>query len=61
MKKVQRNSSSTNSRFSSTRCPHCGKTAKSRAQISLLFGWRTMESGEIRPQSWCYDCRAKSW
>lgn len=36
-------------------CPHCGE------EKSLDdFGFRRMdpEDGEIRPQSWCSDCRA---
>ena len=33
-------------------CPHCGKE-----KPLSEFGFRKMESGEIRNQSWCKDCR----
>ena len=33
-------------------CPNC----KKEKPLSE-FGWRKMENGEIRTQSWCKDCR----
>lgn len=33
-------------------CPGCGKEKKLSE-----FGYRTMENGEIRHQSWCKECR----
>lgn len=57
MKRIKRNSSLSKK---STRCPHCGKIATTKDEISLLFGWRKTKGKQI-PQSWCYDCRAESW
>lgn len=39
-------------------CPCCGKVATSKNEIEQLFGWRTMENGEVIPQSYCRDCRS---
>lgn len=33
-------------------CPHCGQE-----KPLSDFGFRRMENGEIRNQSWCKDCR----
>ena len=33
-------------------CPHCGKE-----KPLSEFGYRRMEDGEVRNQSWCKDCR----
>lgn len=38
-------------------CPCCGKRANLRDEIQSKFGWRTMQSGETIPQSYCYSCR----
>ena len=39
-------------------CPCCGKKAVSLNEIEPLFGWRTMESGDTIPQSYCRECRS---
>ncbi|WP_298839736.1 hypothetical protein [uncultured Clostridium sp.] len=39
-------------------CPCCGKRANSLGEIEPNFGWRTMETGETIPQSYCRDCRS---
>ena len=39
-------------------CPCCQKVATSKSEIEELFGWRTMENGEVIPQSYCRDCRS---
>lgn len=33
-------------------CPHCGEE-----KPLSEFGWRKMEKGNIRNQSWCKKCR----
>ena len=38
-------------------CPCCGKLADSLNKIEPKFGWRTMETGETIPQSYCRSCR----
>ena len=45
-------------------CPQCEKTeGKGEAQITELFGWRTITYKEEKrkiPQSWCKSCRGAS-
>ena len=39
-------------------CPCCeSKEAHTEAQVEELFGYRTMEDGKVRVQSWCRECR----
>lgn len=39
-------------------CPCCeNKEAHTEAQVEELFGYRTMEDGKVRVQSWCRECR----
>lgn len=40
------------------RCPRCGVTASSDAQIEEKFGYRKMDKGVVRKQSWCRKCRS---
>ncbi len=40
-------------------CPRCGKRALGQSEIEQLFGYRTMESGKIIPQSHCRECRSE--
>lgn len=35
-------------------CPHCQHVGP----LESDFGFRTLESGDVRPQSWCRKCRA---
>lgn len=35
-------------------CPKCGKEKPIKD-----FGYRKMESGQVRNQSWCKNCRSK--
>jgi len=42
-----------------TRCPQCGRTASGRPFIQSFFGFRKMEDGITRVQSWCKPCRNK--
>lgn len=39
-------------------CPCCGKCANSINEITVKFGWRTMDTGETIPQSYCRACRS---
>lgn len=36
-------------------CPHCG-----HEKPLSEFGFRRMENGEIRNQSWCKECRGNA-
>ena len=39
-------------------CPCCEhKEAHTVEQVEQLFGYRTMEDGKVRVQSWCRECR----
>lgn len=39
-------------------CPCCEKKeAHTTEQVEELFGYRTMEDGKVRVQSWCRECR----
>ncbi len=39
-------------------CPCCeSKEAHTEEQVEELFGYRTMEDGKVRVQSWCRECR----
>jgi len=46
-------------------CPHCGISASSKDQITIVFGWRKIfratkePSYNLIPQSWCIRCRSK--
>ena len=39
------------------RCPRCGKVAIGEKEIEQQFGYRTMEAGNVIPQSHCRKCR----
>lgn len=39
-------------------CPCCNIRAESLNEIETIFGWRTMETDEIIPQSYCRSCRS---
>jgi len=43
-----------------TNCPSCGITATGKTAILTFFGFRTMQDGVIREQSWCRKCRSGS-
>ena len=40
-------------------CPRCGKRALGESEIERLFGYRTMENGNVIPQSHCRECRSE--
>ena len=40
-------------------CPRCGKRALGEGEIEKLFGYRTMENGNVIPQSHCKECRSE--
>ena len=40
-------------------CPRCGKIANGKAEIEAKFGYRTMENGNVIPQSHCRACRSE--
>ena len=42
-------------------CPNCKRTtAHTAGELQTLFGFRTIPSGATN-QSWCRECRGKSW
>jgi len=43
-----------------TSCPHCGRIASGTTSIQSFFGFRKMDDGITRVQSWCKPCRNKS-
>lgn len=40
-------------------CPQCEAKAETEEQVEELFGYRTMEDGKVRVQSWCRSCRSQ--
>ena len=40
-------------------CPRCQKVANGRDEIEQEFGYRTMEHGNVIPQSHCRQCRSE--
>ena len=40
-------------------CPRCRKRAYGKKEIEQLFGYRTMENGNVIPQSHCRECRSE--
>lgn len=38
-------------------CPRCKEKAHGEEEITRLFGYRTMENGNVIPQSHCKKCR----
>ena len=47
------------SNLSYATCPRCGKVAKGRKEVQILFGYRRRKDGTILVQSWCRKCRHK--
>lgn len=41
------------------KCPRCGKIALGEGEIERHFGYRTMESGKVIPQSHCREGRSE--
>lgn len=40
-------------------CPQCEAKAETEEQVEERFGYRTMEDGKVRVQSWCRSCRSQ--
>ena len=40
-------------------CPQCDAKAETEEQVEERFGYRTMEDGKVRVQSWCRSCRSQ--
>lgn len=40
-------------------CPTSGKIANKHQEIEERFGFRNMNTNEMRAQSWCKKCRSK--
>lgn len=38
-------------------CPHCKIKAHGEDEITKVFGYRTMATGQTIPQSYCRKCR----
>jgi hypothetical protein len=39
-------------------CPVCAKSADDPVLVEARFGYRTMDDGKVRVQSWCRECRS---